>query len=41
MQTTLPLGAMATRAACVYDDFDAADGTPIVGRATPTQQARQ
>src|SRR5215469_15919925 len=41
MQTTLALGAMATRAAYVYDDFDANDGTPIVGRATPTQQVSQ
>lgn len=35
------LGGMSTRAPIMYDDFDAVDGTLIVGRTTPTGQVWQ
>lgn len=35
------LGGMSTRAPVMYDDFDAIDGTPILGRTAPTGQVWQ
>jgi hypothetical protein len=35
------LGGMSTRAPIVYDDFDAVDGTLIIGRTAPTGQVWQ
>jgi hypothetical protein len=35
------LGGMSTRAPVMYDDFDAVDNAPIVGRTAPTGQVWQ